>query len=743
MTRFAKLALLLIVAGALALAGCGGDDNGLSAEDQARISAAEDAAAMAQAEAEAAEAAQAAADAEIAAAKEAADAAKAAADAAKAEADAAKMAADAAQAEAEAAKMAAEADDDVMAAADTVWEQIFGPVVEDEFKALVGETPTIAEIRQAILRLAEQYGDEPPSTPAGLDAELVAYFGTSTPTQERAVGYFKSLRAAPDRDYLTADRNRALNISPPADALSDAVASLTAAVQKLTDAEAAKKAADEKIAADTEAERQRMAEEQKAEDDEAAARQELVEIITGVLEQTGLTRIAQERADEDAQAEDDAEAERRRMEAEQELEALKAQLTDLGVPTGTVVRVFERVAGPEILKDFETRVTSSMSRSQVKAAIMATAAVFGLDTTGVDAYVDSLYPSETFDIRGDRVVADFTAMRATGRYLIATLRAHNVAVARDSGITMAGTPDPDPEPPEPPEPDMTKVEYIDTILGMDNLDEIVMEHDDSDLGRSSTFGTEHFSHTGGLVEDSIDDAPNGKEIYLFQANPGSAFADSGELMKLYGGWMKYGYFGSLYELAGAGRFSAFSFGMKTAGRGDIDGPSGGGTAKWQGSFVGHHNIDGSNHEVTGDAPADVKLGDMVSGEVELAVTFVKDEGASTLVATFEEFSSEYLDNVEIMFSNVGIGRGASFEADHEDMWNDDGDDGTTPLVSVMSGLVNNTDIADTDLEGSIEGQFYGAAGAEAGGVVKLMNGGTAAAGNPVFTITGAFGAENR
>ena len=55
-TTYTKLALLLMAAVALVLSGCGGDDNGgLSATDQARIQAAEDAAKMAQEKADAAE----------------------------------------------------------------------------------------------------------------------------------------------------------------------------------------------------------------------------------------------------------------------------------------------------------------------------------------------------------------------------------------------------------------------------------------------------------------------------------------------------------------------------------------------------------------------------------------------------------------------------------------------------------------------------------------------------------------
>jgi len=121
MTRFAKLSLLLIVAGAFALAGCGGDDNGgLSAEDQARIAAAEDAAAMAAAEAEQAKM----------------DAAAAAAEAEQAMMDAAD-----AEAEAEAAKTAAaEAEEKAAAAEEAAAEEPEVPEVDtSEIDAQIAE----------------------------------------------------------------------------------------------------------------------------------------------------------------------------------------------------------------------------------------------------------------------------------------------------------------------------------------------------------------------------------------------------------------------------------------------------------------------------------------------------------------------------------------------------------------------------------------------------------------------------
>ena len=94
MTRRNWMGFAAMLVAGLFLAGCGGDDNGLSSEDMARLSAAESAAMMAQAEAEAAQA-------EAEAAHEEAEAAEAAAAAAQAEATAAKADAAAAQAEAE------------------------------------------------------------------------------------------------------------------------------------------------------------------------------------------------------------------------------------------------------------------------------------------------------------------------------------------------------------------------------------------------------------------------------------------------------------------------------------------------------------------------------------------------------------------------------------------------------------------------------------------------------------------
>ena len=157
MTRFAKLTLLLIVAGAFALAGCGGDDNGLSAEDMARLAAAEDA-------------------------KTAADAAQAEAEQAKQDAADAKAAADAAQAEAEQAKQDAA---DAKAAADqasmtpslaAAWEAIAGEAIESyldmQITDMAGATGPVSHMQlvTAIRATATKYGIDPAAALAVLEA---------------------------------------------------------------------------------------------------------------------------------------------------------------------------------------------------------------------------------------------------------------------------------------------------------------------------------------------------------------------------------------------------------------------------------------------------------------------------------------------------------------------------------------------------------------------------------------------
>ena len=123
----------LLVAGLL-LAGCGGDDNGLSSEDMARIAALEEATMTAQAEAEAAKA-------DAAAAQEEATAAQAEATAAKADAAAAQAEATAARAEAEKEVVIPEPD---TSALDAVVESV--ATLEATVEALTAEPATPAEI---------------------------------------------------------------------------------------------------------------------------------------------------------------------------------------------------------------------------------------------------------------------------------------------------------------------------------------------------------------------------------------------------------------------------------------------------------------------------------------------------------------------------------------------------------------------------------------------------------------------
>ena len=169
--------------------------------------------------------------------------------------------------------------------------------------------------------------------------------------------------------------------------------------------------------------------------------------------------------------------------------------------------------------------------------------------------------------------------------------------------------------------------------------------------------------------------------------------------------------------------------METDGRDNIDGPNGG-SATWEGTFVGHHTAAGANGaDSTAQDYLGATMGEEVSADVELEVTFVKDKGAQSLVATIDDFSTKLIEDLEVTFGTddapLSIGRGASFDSE-------------------TATVVGTTVIADTtDTTGEIDGQFYGPGGVEAGGTLMLENGGTSTATNPTFSIKGGFGAENR
>ena len=154
MTRRNWMGFAATLVAGLFLAGCGGDDNGLSSEDMARLSAAESAAMMAQAEAEAAQA-------EAEAAHEEAEAAEAAAAAAQAEATAAKADAAAAQAEAEKEVEIPEVDtsaiDDAIAALEaTVEELMAAPATPVEILGGAKGTGSAADLSVAATKIAGQ-----------------------------------------------------------------------------------------------------------------------------------------------------------------------------------------------------------------------------------------------------------------------------------------------------------------------------------------------------------------------------------------------------------------------------------------------------------------------------------------------------------------------------------------------------------------------------------------------------------
>ena len=832
MTRFAKLTLLLIVAGALALAGCGGDDNGLSAEDQARISAAEDAAAMAQAEAEAADAAAQAAAEKAAADKMAADEEIAAA---KAAADAAQAAADAAQAAADAAQAAAEADVDMVADVDTVWEAVFMPAVEAQFSARVGDMPTLQTIRDAIIAIAAQYNvDIPGENVPTLESKINAHFANAVPSPSTALLYFKMLRAGDD-EFLPANRARALQAVTAGTVQQQDVAGIVtevleaadlvdtaeerAAKEKAADDEAAKKKAAEEAAAqaaiiagivtevleaadlvDTPAEKaakEKAAEEEAAEEEAAEAETKQAELIASIVKEVlGEANLLPEEEEEPTEEEptvaEQIEAAIMEYEMERARKTVHAHVVKAvtGMTGNTTVAGLEanirsvfktfgatlptaaqlrRIITAELGDDPLTGTDAADTRERVITAVlaaypvktgatqvaMATSAVTFTTQNSqvVHAYVVESVSGTTVAELEESVREVFGALGATlptmaklqddileelgndlltgadaddtrERVVIALLAAYpvktgaaQVAMARGDTTTTSET-----TTTTTTTGDMTKVAYIDDIIDMD-VDVLTMES-----GLEVSDNENDYATSGLLGTVTPSDAKYGDNIREFSAlisEDGFAGADMDA--RVYGAWGKYNTFGSIADLTGMGKTASYSIGVEAdAPTGDKDG-----SAVWRGTFIGHHNksvmhgMDDSEDDIPSTDLADVMMGDMVSGRVELDVTFSATGVADTMEATFDKFSTEALENVSHMIAGIPVRGGGSFEGMGMKALDELGDDEGVYYVQ-KPGTDGDTAgdfmLVENNMNSSIEGQFYGPDGMEAGGVMKLVNG---------------------
>jgi len=389
--------------------------------------------------------------------------------------------------------------------------------------------------------------------------------------------------------------------------------------------------------------------------------------------------------------------------------------------------VWYAIAGAPIRADLVANFGSTGPRTvaQLNTAIQMTADKYGLSATDARAYLNALH-TVTDSLHRDEVnalaatIGDMLAMMANAQSAIAVI----VAAIPTTGTPDPGTPDPGtPDPGTPPDPtDMTMVSYIDTIIGMDDLEEVTYNDASNDAEDYMSM------YIGDTIGDptKVDD-----DLYTFMARPSPSFGDlaATSLSDLYGGWMKYNFFGSLVEIefgktAMADKITAFSIGMESGSP-----PMGrrNGRAHWNGAFVGHHHVAlaAAGTAATQDDEA-VSIGEQATGNVGLEVRFDADGTGDMLTATFEidkgDLDAAPADVVMGVIATDGTGgidiqRGGNFAASY------DADHG------VATGGAGDGAM--------IDGQFYGPAGDEAGGIMVLVP--HASASNTTYKISGAFG----
>ena len=751
MTRFAKLSLLLIVAGAFALAGCGGDDNGLSAEDQARISTADKAAADAKAAADKAAAdAKAAAD-KAAADKMAADAAiadaKAAADAAKEAADAAKAEADQAKQDAADAKMAAD-QANVTAGLEAAWEGIAGSAIEADLAMQITKMAGSAtgpvshmQLVDAIKATAMKYG---------LDATdaLTALEGAN-PTHAvlRRTAVDALVAGLHEANELAATRAsvEAVLTGPqgdPGDTAPDTVL-----------ANAWEKIAGEAIADDLEAQINRLSGSKTG----PVSHKNLSDAIKATAKKFGI----------------DATAALATLDAENptfsRLQRSAADMVAKTIHDGDDLAATEKSATYVIAMQAATTVDSlpgGIARSaagKVAMAAKAVAKMIETDLTGdrltdghvwdrVEAIVQMYTGTLTNAEVGPIVNAAVTAARneVANPAVGTAATAKSIAAAVQTALTTAYSKVADAD--DLPQVDAdgmlvadgTMPDDDDVIDGSDLATadvsdeahpQAVLDHPNTEGNTASFLSADPDDYDMADLLSDIDpeEASYGDEIYTFSSLiDKGGFGDSDVNAMVYGAWMRYSVFGVATAVGGVDSIddiSAFAFGPTA------DAPTGkaDGSASWDGIFRGVHVQNNSTHATATNVTA--MAGEMVDGRVTLSVDFDADGTTDTLDITFDRFKVGEMDSEHEIMGAVLNSRGGFDKDTLED--------------------------ALADVDGSmVMGQFYGPdkdTPMAAGGVMELVSGMvyqmgtdddpdsfTAPAADEVseaYHIKGAFGAE--
>ena len=712
----------VLVSLALMLAGCGGDDGGLSADDMARIADAESAAAMAQTDADAAKA-------EAATAHEEAEAAKA--DAMKAQ-----EAADAAKAEADAAKMAqAEAPD-----LDDVWEEIAGAAIEAYLLMQVGTTGpvSVTDLKAAINATAMKYGLSATSAIAYVDENYPQF------EQLRRTEVTAALAGLHSTGTLAATRDAVAVVltGPTGDTGDDAMDPDPADVLTM---------AWDEIAGEAIADH--LMDVLPPRSDATLTHKQLSDQIKATATKYG---ISSTKALETLDTMNPKFSRLLRSEARAILQAI-LDAGDLAATEASATTVIaDKAAGTidslpgALARSASGKVNQAASAVAKKVAAELAKADVLLTVTDVTAAVDkvvrmyngnmgSLSTTAAINAAVKDALAALNA-RAAGDTDAETIKAIRVAVNKALVTVYASVEDEDDLPQlaadgtslvaMPGEDTMTsdvsKAAYIDTLLAMDDFMMVTMGGASSKV---ADYATSKLTSAKAPAKATVGDG-----IYTYSPKGSDEFGGADEdatIIDVALNYAEWGIWGVIDEQTVDG--NAVTHAFKSFGGGvEADSPTGGlgGSAIWSGSFLGSHSVVGDR-----GTNEDIAVGSKVSGTVDLTVRFDTEDGlADKLRAMFE-----WMEGTTEITHSIGGATG-------------------TGTIDVRRGSFADTELGGSSVAGdntglaesSIEGQFVGSGGEGVVGVVSLSHLHTlAVTGTPASTaeggyhITGAFGGSRQ
>ena len=188
------------------------------------------------------------------------------------------------------------------------------------------------------------------------------------------------------------------------------------------------------------------------------------------------------------------------------------------------------------------------------------------------------------------------------------------------------------------DPDMMKVSYIDHLFDMSGTD--ILTNGGNTADHKDDYDTSLL-----ISAKAATKAKFGDDIYSHMSAVSGEFGGKNEdhAGSVVLNWAEWGAWGSMKSSAlGSNMLDLKAFGGGVRSRQPMGEAKGG--AVWTGTFIGHHRVTVDDDANT-VATTDIAQGDPVTGRVELDVTFNDDGEGHMLDATFDRLSGDLMEEV--------------------------------------------------------------------------------------------------